>query len=84
MLEIPAALRQTLSDRYLLEEDIWEVIQCGEREGIFIEEAVSGARITHKEIGSITCWARYISLEKGFQLLDGYSHRMQIVEDRHA
>jgi len=84
MLEIPAALRQTLSDRYLLEEDIWEVIQCGEREGIFIEEAVSGARITHKEIGSITCWARYIPLEKGFQLLDGYSHRMQIVEDRHA
>ena len=81
-LEIDAELERRLSERYILNSDMEEVVACCEREGRGVRNAETGRITGHKKLGNMTYWAEYETLEDGTcRLWNGYAHRMNLEKE---
>ena len=81
VLKMSDELKQKLSMLFILEEDILRTIRESEASGRVIKDASSSVCHAHMEIGAITYWATYTTLEGGsYSLRSAYSHRMEIEE----
>jgi len=79
-LHIGPQLRQKLNNEMILETDIEAVIEHCESTGRTVLDPESGYFTGHLKIGNMTYWAQYLPSEKGFELINAYSHRMSIEE----
>jgi len=77
---ISSQLRQKLNDEMILETDIGKVIEHCENSGKKVLNPESGHFTGHLQIGNMTYWAEYVPSDKGFELINAYSHRMSIEE----
>lgn len=75
------SVRQALSDDWILEEDICEVIEYCERENRKLQTP-EGHFIGHRKIQNMTYWAEYAPEVEGFRLFAGYAHRMCLEEEQ--
>jgi hypothetical protein len=80
-LILSPALKQKLSDAYLLEADLAVVVEHCERTGRKVQDPETGSFHGHLMLGPMTYWAEYRPAHGGaFQLLNAYGHRMAIEE----
>lgn len=79
-LTIPPELSRELSERWILEEDAESVVRHCEQTGEKLLNPKTGTFIGHRRLKNFTCWAVYRKTEDGFELVNAYSHRMQIAE----
>ena len=72
------ALKQTLSDRYILMSDMEQVIERCERTHSGVCHA-DGSVTGHLKFGHMTYWATWRTGEDGtIELVNGYAHRMNL------
>ncbi len=81
-LRIPLHLKQKLNNDFILETDIVNVVEYCESSGRKVSDCASGHFFGHLKIGNITYWVEYYSCDIGFELVNAYSHRMSIEEDK--
>ena len=80
-LIIPPAVKEKMNRKFILVEDVQQVIYFAEKSGNKLLDTTSGHLIAHFQPAIITYWVEYF-LENGqYHLYNVYSHRMQIVED---
>lgn len=79
-LLIPEALRQSIGNALLLEEDVRGVVAWCEKTGHKVLLGQSGRIAGHQVVGHTTIWVEYVPAEQGFALVRAYSHRMSIEE----
>lgn len=79
-LEISDELRQKLSSRYILEEEITNVVAYCDRTGRSLYDTERGTYSGYRKIGSMTYWAEYrkTAEDDHFTLVNAWSHRMEI------
>ena len=82
ILEIAPEMAQKLSENYLLEEDIRQVVAHCEQTGEKLYDASNDCWIGHLQIGYLTHWVVYRQTPSGFVLQNAYAHRMQIQEEQ--
>lgn len=71
-------IRDLMEERLILEADIKKVIGHGERhKNIFINEE-NHHRLAFRRIINVTFWVEYIKLDRAYQLITIYSHRMDV------
>ena len=76
---ISPALRQKISDEYILEEDIIRTIEFCERTGRRIALVEKGTFSGYHKTGHITHWVEYKKTgDREYELVNLYSHRMEI------
>ncbi|WP_282432958.1 pyridine nucleotide-disulfide oxidoreductase/dicluster-binding protein [Desulfosporosinus sp. Sb-LF] len=74
---------EVMEDRRFLIEDIQQVIELAERTGRKFINPDNGHSLAYYRPVKVTYWVEYQPQEKGFVVLNVYSHRMEIVEDSH-
>ena len=74
---------QIMEDRLILIEDIQQVIERAERTGIKFINPDNGHNLAHFRPVKVTYWVEYNPQELGIEVLNVYSHRMEILEDGH-
>lgn len=79
-LHIAPELRQKLNSEMILETEIEAVIKHCESSGRKVLNPENGHFAGHLQIGNITYWVEYFPVDKGFDLINAYSHRMSIEE----
>ena len=68
-----------LSDDWILEEDLAQVIETCEQKGHYLIDTETGHRVCHLAIGYTTYWVEYGPAEAGARTIhNAYSHRMTI------
>lgn len=79
-LIISDAVQEEMAEDMIAKEDIEAVIEYAERtQRKLIDDA--GICIGHKRLGIPTIWVEYrIIAEKEYEIVDVYSHRIQIME----
>jgi Fe-S oxidoreductase len=85
-LHIPEAVKKDLNRKRILEADMEAVVAHCETTGKKILDPETGILIGHLKIGYMTFWAQYRPRDDaaqalGFELANGYGHRMEIVEE---
>ncbi len=80
-LVVSEEIRQVMEDRFILEEDLQQVIDFAEKTGSKLLDSKTGHFIAHFKPTSVTYWVEYSVLENRFLIHNAYSHRMEIVED---
>ena len=65
----------------ILETDMETVVTHCEEKKKKIYDPESGHFTGHLKIGNATFWVEYKPAEEGFELVNGYSHRMSIDEE---
>ncbi len=80
-LDISGALRQKLSDGWMLEDDIIATVAYCEESGRKIVNQADGSFRGHHAIGHLTYWVAYEKRAQGYLLRDAYSHRMMMKEE---
>jgi Fe-S oxidoreductase len=78
LLEISPELRQKLSDEYILEQEIADVVAFCERTGRTLYNQETGTLTGYRKIGNMTYWAEYEKTGSRYRLVNAYSHRMEI------
>jgi len=76
-------VEQIMEDRLILREDIQQVIELAERTGIKFINPDNGHSLAHFRPVKVTYWVEYNPQEQGLEVLNVYSHRMEILEDGH-
>ncbi len=71
-----------LNERLILMEDIQKVIHHAETTGRYLHNPANGRRLAAFKPAVVTYWAEYEPTGDGYFLHRGYSHRMQLPEDR--
>jgi len=74
---------EIMEDRRILIEDIQQVIELAERTGRKFINPDNGHSLAHFRPVKVTYWVEYQAEEQGFQVLNVYSHRMEILEESH-
>jgi len=74
-------VEQIMEDRLILREDIQQVIELAERTGIKFINPDNGHSLAHFRPVKVTYWVEYNPQEQGVEVLNVYSHRMEILED---
>ncbi len=77
-LDIPPELKIKLNNEMILEADIQKVVEHCETSGNKIVNTDSNTYVGHKLIGRMTYWIEYRDKEDHFELVNAYSHRMNI------
>lgn len=62
----------------VLEEELCEVIELGERSGRRTFDPEKGTYSCYRELGHITYWAEYRKAEGEYEIVNVYTHRMKI------
>ncbi|HWQ79301.1 MAG TPA: NAD(P)-binding protein [Anaerovoracaceae bacterium] len=78
-LQIGEALRKKLNDELILEQDVTSAVEYCEETCNKVIGAESGHFFGYKQIGRFTCWVEYRPVQEGFELINAYCHRMNIV-----
>ncbi|ATW24802.1 pyridine nucleotide-disulfide oxidoreductase/dicluster-binding protein [Candidatus Formimonas warabiya] len=79
-LHIAPQLKEKLNREMILETDLEAVIAYCESSGRKVFNPESGHFTGHLRIGHLTYWVEYRPTDHGFELINGYSHRMSIEE----
>ncbi|SMC72389.1 aldehyde dehydrogenase, iron-sulfur subunit [Desulfocicer vacuolatum DSM 3385] len=79
-LKISSRVKKKLNSKMILEMDMEAVIKHCEDSGKKIFDPKTGHFTGHLKINNMTFWAEYLPRENGFELINGYGHRMTIVE----
>jgi Fe-S oxidoreductase len=79
-LTISPELSRKLSERWMLEDDVKAAVRHSEETGEKLFDPNTGHTIGHCRLKNFTCWVVYKKAEDGFELVNAYSHRMQIME----
>lgn len=74
---------EIMEDRHILIEDVQQVIEFAERTGRKFINPDNGHSLAHFCPVKVTYWVEYQAQDQGFEVLNVYSHRMQIVEEGH-
>lgn len=79
-LEISPELKKKISDDYILESEICDVIGFCEKTGRTIYDTEKDTYAGYKKIGNMTFWAEYRkpAASDSYVLVNAYSHRMEI------
>lgn len=77
-LIIGPEMKAKMNSLKLLEEDICHVLEMGELHGRRAYDPDTGTYKCYREIGSITCWLEYKPSDKGYEVVNVYTHRMKI------
>ncbi len=78
---ISSELKEKLNKKYILETDIYAVIEDCEQTERKMFDPKSGNYTGYMQIGKTTYWVEYrIKQENEFELINAYSHRMKIEE----
>ncbi len=81
VLIISAELKEKLHHAFILESDIYTVIDNLEKSGRKLYDPDTKTFSGHMQIGNMTYWVEYRSTpEHGTELINAYSHRMKIEE----
>jgi Fe-S oxidoreductase len=78
-MEISGALRQKLSRKLILEEDIVATVESCERSGQTIRDEFRGTFVGFKTIGHVTYWVEYRKSGNRYELVNAYCHHMKMV-----
>ncbi|MDO4552091.1 MAG: heterodisulfide reductase-related iron-sulfur binding cluster [Bacillota bacterium] len=78
LLKISPELQKKLDKEHVLEDEICQVIKFCEEKNRRIYDPETGHYTGYKQIGNMTCWAEYVPLEEGYELINAYTHRMKI------
>jgi hypothetical protein len=62
----------------LLEDDILKTIEACELSGKVVLDPENSHRFGYSVIGNLTHWVEYIPEDEGYELINAYSHRMEI------
>ena len=71
-------LEQKLDRLLILESDIVETIEFCETTGSLLQNPDTGSYIGHRRLGLVTYWVEYTKEENLYNVINAYSHRMQI------
>lgn len=84
--KIVVVINQEVSDllnsRHILEEDIQKVIQHAEQTGKHLINPHNSHRLASFKPVRVTYWLEYEPIGRGYVIHNGYSHRMQLPEER--
>ncbi len=83
-LVIADDVRARLEQRLILVEDIQRVIEFAERTGSKLLDRETSHWLAHYRPNAVTYWVDYTRQGDAFVVHNGYSHRMQVVEDARA
>lgn len=81
-LKIPTELQKDMNDHLILEEDVIAVIEHCETTGNALHNKNTGEYTGHLSEGVITYWVTYKKTNSGYELINVYSHRMKIEENK--
>jgi len=79
--EINPELREKLHKNYILESDLLTVIEYCEQNSKKVYDPDKESFTGYSQIGNMTYWVEYrVKSDGGYELLNGYCHRMKIEE----
>ncbi|EHQ88355.1 NADPH-dependent glutamate synthase beta chain-like oxidoreductase [Desulfosporosinus youngiae DSM 17734] len=74
---------EIMERRRILIEDIQQVIEQAERTGRKFIDPENGNSLANYRPHRVTYWVEYQPQEEGFEVINVYSHRMEIMEEGH-
>lgn len=74
-------VRQLLEDRFILVEDLQKVIEHAENTGQKFKNPNTGSFLAHYKPTRVTYWVEYRHDGADFEVLNAYSHRMELGEN---
>ena len=77
-LIIPDEVWRTMDERYILREDIEEVIKHAQESGERFYNPEDSSYLANQRIANVTYWVRYFEKEGAIQVVTVYSHRMEV------
>ncbi|TAH56043.1 MAG: (Fe-S)-binding protein, partial [Methanosarcina mazei] len=78
---IPENVRQQMEDRYILMEDIAEVIDSSRKSGERFFNPGEHSYLARLRLDNVTYWVKYEEKDEEIIVKSVYSHRMEIVEE---
>ena len=81
-LILPDDIIKAMDDRFILMNEIKQVIYHAEKNGSKFFDKENGHYSAHMKIGSVTYWAEYLKHDdNSYTIFKTYSHRVQIMEE---
>lgn len=80
-LYISCEIKDLMSDRMILEDDLKTVIKQAQETGRRLLNKSNGHFLAHHTPAKVTYWVEYSPHEDGFVIFNAYSHRMLVVEE---
>ncbi len=80
-LTLGSDIEKKLDDRFILLDEVRQVILNAERGGARFVDTESGRVTAGLRIGLVTYWVEYEACGDGYRLHKAYSHRIRIIED---
>ena len=77
-LAMSDAVRQKISDSYILEQEAANVVEFCERTGRTLHDIDADTYTGYRKIGNLTYWVTYRKSGDVYELLNAYTHRMEI------
>ncbi len=74
-------VEKKMDDRFILLDEIKQVIFHAEKNGVKFVDKETGHNLAHLKIGHVTYWVEYEPCGDGYKLHKAYSHRIQIIEE---
>ncbi|MFA5055889.1 MAG: pyridine nucleotide-disulfide oxidoreductase/dicluster-binding protein [Dehalococcoidia bacterium] len=74
-------VEKKMDDRYILLNEIKQVIHHAETNGVKFIDKGAGHSLAHLKIGHVTYWVEYEQSGDSYKVYKTYSHRIQIVEE---
>ncbi len=74
-------VERKLDDRYILLDEIKQVILHAEKSGSRFLDQETGHSLGHLRIGLVTYWVEYEPSGDGYKVYRAYSHRIQIIDE---
>lgn len=74
-------IKDTFEDRWILLQDIEQVIENAERTEEKFINPENGHILARKRLDNVTYWAEYEKVNESFVVHNAYSHRMEVVEE---
>jgi hypothetical protein len=74
-------VEKKMDDRFILLNEIKQVIYHAEKQGVKFVDKKNGHRIAHLKIGHVTYWVEYELCGDSYKIYKAYSHRIQILEE---
>ncbi len=80
VIEISYEVLKKADERFILEDDIKQVIWQAEQTGYKFIRSENGYSIAHRKLGMVTYWVEYFISESIYVIVNVYSHRMELQE----
>jgi glutamate synthase (NADPH/NADH) small chain len=74
-------VEKKMDDRFILLDEVKQVILNAEKSGAKFVDKESGHNLAHLRIGHVTYWVEYEPCGDRYKLHKAYSHRIQIIEE---